>query len=320
VFRTSKVRSFAALALAATLALAPAIAEARAGRGGSFGSRGSHTFSAPRVTNTAPRTAAPIQRTVTPQSQPGFGATRPGLAQNRGFFGSGFGRGLLGGLLGAGLLGLLMGHGFFGGVGSLMSMLGLLLQLGLVFLLARWAFNRFFANRQPAPAGAARSSLGAMGLGSGPGPKPMGGAGAFGASSQVVVQGEDYDAFERLLGEAQHAFADEDIAKLQTIATPEMVSYFGDDIAEMQRKGEANRVSGVRLLQGDLSEAWRENGADYATVAMRFSMVDTMVDRTTGRPITGDPNGPVEATEVWTFVRPAGATARDWKISAIQQV
>ena len=117
-------------------------------------------------------------------------------------------------------------------------------------------------------------------------------------------------------GHADHARGGHE----QTIATPEMVSYFGDDIADMQRKGEANRVSGVKLLQGDLSEAWRENGADYATVAMRFSMVDTIVERASGRLVSGDPNGPVEATEVWTFQRPSGSGAREWKISAIQQV
>ena len=35
-----------------------------------------------------------------------------------------------------------------------------------------------------------------------------------------------------------------------------------------------NKVSGVKLLQGDLAEAWRENNDEYATVAMRFSLID----------------------------------------------
>jgi hypothetical protein len=42
-----KRRSLGALALAALLALAPALAEARMGGGGSFGSRGSRSWSAP---------------------------------------------------------------------------------------------------------------------------------------------------------------------------------------------------------------------------------------------------------------------------------
>ena len=76
-----------------------------------------------------------------------------------------------------------------------------------------------------------------------------------------------------------------------------------------------NKVSGTRLLQGDLAEAWREGDSDYATVAMRFSIVDRTVDRASGRLVEGSEQ-PVEVTEVWTFVRPRGG---DWVLSAIQQ-
>ena len=130
---------------------------------------------------------------------------------------------------------------------------------------------------------------------------------------------EDFDNFERLLGEVQLAYADENIEKLRKLASVEMVSYFAQDIAEMLQKGQANRVSGVRLLQGDLSEVWNEAGADYATVAMRFSMVDLVVDRGNGQVISGNTQSPSEATEVWTFTRPSGSSSLDWKLSAIQQ-
>ena len=58
-------------------------------------------------------------------------------------------------------------------------------------------------------------------------------------------------------------------------------------------------------MQGDLAEAWREGDTDYASVAMRFSMVDKTVDRATGRMVAGSEQ-PTEVTEVWTFVRPRG--------------
>src|SRR3954471_17313244 len=61
-----------ALAVAA-LALAPSLADARAGSGSSFGSRGSRTYSAPPATNTAPYTASPMERSMTPRSAPGYG-------------------------------------------------------------------------------------------------------------------------------------------------------------------------------------------------------------------------------------------------------
>jgi predicted lipid-binding transport protein (Tim44 family) len=75
-----------------------------------------------------------------------------------------------------------------------------------------------------------------------------------------------------------------------------------------------NRISDVKLLQGDLSEAWREGNAEFATVAMRYSLNDETVDRASGRVIEG---GPDEATEVWTFMRTRGGA---WLLSAVQQV
>jgi predicted lipid-binding transport protein (Tim44 family) len=94
-----------------------------------------------------------------------------------------------------------------------------------------------------------------------------------------------------------------------------MVSYFTRDLEQNRARNEVNKVTGTKLLQGDLAEAWREGDTDYASVAMRFSMVDKTIDRATGRLVTGSEQ-PTEATEVWTFVRPRGAT---WELSAIQQ-
>ena len=70
---------------------------------------------------------------------------------------------------------------------------------------------------------------------------------------------------------------------LRREVTPEMLSYFSEDLATNASKGVVNRVSDVKLLQGDLAEAWREGDADYATVAMRYSLKDEMVDRESGR-------------------------------------
>ena len=72
----------------------------------------------------------------------------------------------------------------------------------------------------------------------------------------------------------------------------------------------------AKLLRGDLSEAWRESDADYATVAMRFQVLDMMIERSTGRIIAGDPATPQQATEVWTFTRPRSGA---WQLAAIQQ-
>jgi predicted lipid-binding transport protein (Tim44 family) len=103
------------------------------------------------------------------------------------------------------------------------------------------------------------------------------------------------------------------------LATPEMVSYFAEEFAANNHKGVVNRISDVKLLQGDLAEVWREQNAEYATVAMRFSLIDSMADRITGRIVSPDPAAPQQVTEVWTYKRPRGGAPGDWKLSGIQQ-
>jgi predicted lipid-binding transport protein (Tim44 family) len=299
----------AVLAVLAVVAVIAGDADARAGRGLSSGSRGLRSFSAPPPTATAPGGGTSLQRTMAQPGQPR--APSPGL------FGSYFNRpglfgGLLAGFLGAGLLGLLLGHGLFGGLGGIASVFGLLLQLVLVFLVARlvWAWWQ----RRSNPAVASGPMLRTMS----PGYAGLGGSGnAAGFAGDPIALGQaDYDTFERLLGEIQAAYGAEDLDALRRRATPEMVSYFADDLADNASRGVVNRVSDVKLLQGDLAEAWREGDTDYATVAMRFAAKDVYVERASGRVVEGDPDRPTEATELWTFRR---GRAGAWLLSAIQQ-
>jgi predicted lipid-binding transport protein (Tim44 family) len=285
-------------------------ADARIGGGFSSGSRGSRSFSMPPSTSTAPGTASPFSRSFTQPSSPSYGPAAGGGFFNRP--GGGLLRGLAAGFIGAGLFGLLFGGGVFSGLGGFSSLLGLLLQIALIVFLARWAMSWWQRRNmgQPAYAGAGpttasnfRTGTGGFGLGTGT------------ASTPLQIQPADYEAFERLLTETQAAWSDEDMARLSRLASPEMVAFFERDMADNRARNQINKVSGTKLLQGDLSEAWREGDTDYASVAMRFSMVDRMLDRATGR-LVGGSEQPQEAVEVWTFVRPHGG---DWMLSAIQQ-
>jgi predicted lipid-binding transport protein (Tim44 family) len=304
------------LSLAVPLVIAISSADARIGGGGSSGSRGTRTFSAPPSTTTAPGTAAPMNRTFTQPGSPGMGAPAAAGAAKGGFFnrpGMGMLGGLAAGFLGAGLLGMLFGGGMFSGLGGLSSIFGLILQIGLIIIVVRLAMSWWQRRHTPAaafaggpdaaPAAAQNSFRSGMGFGLGSGSAPL------------EILPADYEAFERLLGEIQGAWSDEDIAKLNTLATPEMVSYFTKDLEQNKAQNDVNKVSDVKLLQGDLAEAWREGETDYASVAMRFSLVDKTLERGTGRLVAGS-DTPIEATEVWTFARRRGA---NWELSAIQQ-
>lgn len=305
----------ACIALFLSLVLVAGDAEAR--MRGSFGSRGTRTYSVPPPTATAPGTVRPIERSMT---QPGVAAPRPAPAPatSGGFFGR---PGLLGGLaagfLGAGLIGLLMGNGFFGGLANLPSIIGLLLQVGLVVIVARLLWAWWQRRNQPAFSGG--PSLRDAAPSSSAIPMLPAGGGTARPSSQadeIGLTSGDFDAFERLLGEIQTAYGAEDLAALRSRATPEMLSYFSEELSENASRGVVNQLSDIKLLQGDLSEAWREGDVEFATVAMRYALFDHTVERASGRLVDGDMN-PLETTELWTFMRVRGG---NWLVSAVQQV
>ena len=312
------------LSVALPVAITISAADARVGGGSSSGSRGSKTYSAPPSTTTAPGTAQPMNRTFTQPGTPGVGApAAAGAAAKGGFFNRpGMMGGMLGGLamgfLGAGLFGMLTGGSLFSGLGGLSSIIGLLLQIGLIIIVVRLAMSWW--QRRHTPASASAYAAGPAPAAEGPGAQTSfrSGLSGFGLGSNqpaLEIQPADYEAFERLLGDVQAAWSNEDVAKLHTLATPEMVSYFSKDLEENKARNDVNKVTDVKLLQGDLAEAWREGETDFASVAMRFSLVDKTLERGTGRVVSGS-DTPIEATEVWTFARRRGS---DWELSAIQQ-
>jgi predicted lipid-binding transport protein (Tim44 family) len=337
---------------AAVVGLAPALAEAQAGRGSSSGSRGSRTSQSAPTTQTAP-SARPVERSTT---QPGTGAaqaqrpsqaTQPGAgaaAQPQGSFfqRNPFVTGLIGGMIGAGIVGMLMGGGFGEGLGSGMAgFLGMALQFALIGGIAYFAYS-WFRRRQagnvgrPAMAGLGPQSggpdLGGLqrtGLGEPLPSQPAGrdpladlaqgpGGGAqIGERDEVGLTPDDFNAFEKQLTAIQGAWSQGDISGLRRLVTPEMLSYFSTELSALASRGVENRVEDVKLDQGDLSEAWTEGNVQYATVAMRWSGKIYDVETASGRVVDGDRDGRKEITEVWTFMRSTGG---QWILSAIQQV
>ena len=307
-------------------------AEAR--RGGGFGSRGSRTWTAPPVTQT------PARRSQSSGAQHplvlGPTASAPAASARPGPFGAGFGATLLRGLLIGGLLGMLFG----GGLGGFAGMLGLIVQLG-VLAWGSALLMRFLARRREGAAmsrGASargswkpglaarcrppqskvqtssRSSDGPTGAMAGLGRAGAPPSDALNENDLVGIGQRDLDTFEKVLAETQAAYAREDSDTLRRLATPEVASHFQDELRDHVAHGIRNDVSDVRLLQGDLAEAWQESGRDYASVAMRYASRDVMRDRRTGEVVSGN-EAPSETTEIWTFTRPHGG---EWQLAAIQ--
>jgi predicted lipid-binding transport protein (Tim44 family) len=130
---------------------------------------------------------------------------------------------------------------------------------------------------------------------------------------EIILNDGDFAAFEATLAKVQIAYGREDVATLWELATPEMAGYYQEELNENARKGLRGAISGVKLLQGDLSEAWREGTTDYATVAMRYAITEEVTERASGKVISGESE---EVTEIWTFRRDREGP---WKLSAVQQ-
>jgi predicted lipid-binding transport protein (Tim44 family) len=299
-----------------TLALAPSLAEARAGGGkSSFGSRGARTFEH--------NSAAPITRSMNPTS-PAPQATRPyagGMQTAAPAGGSFFQRhpfltGLTGGFLGAALFSQLggMGH-FFGGILQF-------LIIGLLIFLAIRLASGLFGQGRPAGAGAGRG----FGRPSAePMPRAVGAAAAPAPRFRGVdttVTDNDLEAFQSLHQAVQEAWSNADLARLRQLMTPEMVGYFSEELTRNTSRGVRNVVTDARLLAGDITESWDEGDLQYATAYMKWNAIDYLarLDRSPGAPdyvAGGDPKRPTESEEVWTFVRRRGGS---WLLSAVQQV
>jgi predicted lipid-binding transport protein (Tim44 family) len=319
----TKWRSWAAalacLTLSATIVLAPTLADARAGStsrstGGSSyssqGSRGSRTFE--------PNGAAPLQRSITPQQQqspfsrPGQTPLgQPSFAQNHPFL-----TGLAGGFLGSWIGSMLFPHwggygmGYGGGFGGVLgSLLLWLLIIGGIW----WAIRAFRGRSGPLTV----PDFGNMGYRREAAAPYGGGGGGAPRGQNLQVSQADFQAFEAILKAVQGAWSKGDLGTLRHYVTPEMLSYFGEELAENESQGVHNYVEQVELVKGDLREAWDEGRLQYATCYLQWRALDYTVRAGDGAIVDGDRQRPSEAAEVWTFARSPGG---HWLLSAIQQV
>ena len=243
-----------------------AVDTAEARRGGSFGSRGFRTFQTVPATPTSPGMTAPIQRSMTNGTAASRAATTT-AAQRSGFFGGGLGGMLLGGLLFTGLFGMLFGAGF-GGFGGMLSLIFQVVLIGFVL-------NWFLKRRRPATAGgygAAYEAPRDWQASAAPRPAASRASQRAGSKDEIGIGDADLGTFEQRLVELQDAYSREDFERLRRITTPEMMGYLAEELGSNATKGLRNEVFDVRLLSGDIAEAWRQGSDDYATVALRYEI------------------------------------------------
>lgn len=294
-----------------TIALAPSLADARAGRSFSTGGGSSFSGMGSRGTRTFENNgAAPVTRsmTQTPRAASPLGGAAATAAGGSFFQRHPFLTGLAGGFLGSMLF-----HGM-GGFGHVLGGLLTFLIIGFVIFF----LIRLFSGRGFSFAGSGAGSNGGMPLSAGAAAAPR----QLYRGQDTTVSDKDLNDFQAIHAAVQEAWSRGDLGRMRQLMTPEMLSYFSEEMTRNSSQGVQNIVSNVSLVKGDVSESWEEGDLQYATAYMRWSAVDYVV-RLGAAPgeaqqiVSGDPRTPSEQEEVWTFVRRRGG---NWLLSAIQQV
>ncbi len=308
---------------------------ARAGGGGSMGSRGSRSMTAPKP-YTAPRPSQPSSTyNPTRPATPPLGAPQP----SSGGFWRSMGGGILGGLAGGLLFHSLFGGpsaysggGVAGGGGGGIGLFDILLLAGIAFLIY-WYIKKKRREAEATAGGGYYQSSGTVELPPQPQYPPV-----YDQPQAMAPQGDQdlerglanirqYDpSFDEAkfqdLGmdtffKIQGAWANRDMAPVKNLLTDEMYRGFQEDADRLKVKKQINRLENIAVRSVDITEAWQESGTDFITVRVYANLLDYNVDETSGQVLSGSKTEPVKFEEYWTFTRPVGNNP--WQLSAINQ-
>jgi predicted lipid-binding transport protein (Tim44 family) len=301
-----------AAALLLTVGFIETDAQARAGGGSSFGSRGSRSYSRP----------------ATPYSQPARPQTAPSPYQPQPA-GGGFMRSMAGGIVGGMLGGMLFRSMGFGGMGSGMGGSGMglfeiLLLAGLGYMLYRMITKR--------RADASYQSTNYQGGYQQIDAPPLQGYAQPGLPAQDEVdagiahirqmdasfdENRFNDSVMDMFFKIQGAWMNRDLATVTGIMTDEMRRIFQGDIDRLLQEKRVNRLENIAVRSVEIVEAWQETGQDFLTVLIYANLLDYTTDDATAQVVLGSKTDPVKFEEYWTFTRPVGNNP--WKLSAIDQ-
>src|SRR6185369_10856219 len=305
--------ALAAVALLASLTVATMNADARAGGGGSIGSRGSRSYSRPVA---PPSQSSPYQQ-ATPQRP-----AQPSPFQTPQPAGGGFFRNMAGGLVGGMLGGMLFrslgfGGGGWGGGGGGIGIFEILLIGGIIYLIYRFVKKR----REETP-----SSQNVYNMDSYREPaayQPIAADDVAAGLSHVRQMDPAFDE-QRFTDQVmdiffkiQGAWMNRDLAPVTGLLTPEMKRIFQEDVDRLLREHKVNRLENIAVRSVEISEVWQESGQDFITAMIYANLLDYTTDDASGQVVEGSKTDPVKFEEYWTFTRSVGNNP--WQLSAINQ-
>jgi len=297
-------------------------AHARAGGGRSSGSRGFTSGSGSRTyQGSTTRPTQPTQQPGMTQSTP-MQPSSPGMGRS---FLSGLGGGLLGGMIGSMLFGGRAGAAGSGGGGfGFGDFILILIILAIVFFVikrfrARKAMEMSSANTAYAPSSYTYNE---------PVPdtyyEPSSRDGAIAQGLRHINEMDPTfnengfkEAVEDIFFKIQSAWTKRDLSNITHMLTPQMLNTFQDDVSRYIANKQFNRLENIAVRQVDIVDAVQDQGEEYITVKFLASLLDYVVDETTGQTVSGNTSDPVKFLEYWTFTRKVGQ--RNWMLAGITQ-
>ncbi len=268
-----------------------------------------------------------FRRSAPRRTAPATNKTQPQTGQRK----SGFGRGLMGGLLGGALGGLLFGS-MFGMGGSGMGILPLLLLGGIGFFFYKKFMSRPTGGSSPGyqPPPRQDNVFGGTNNGSGgfsaPPPPPPEPAAASLEDGVALIRIADPDFDPNYFVEVasdvffkvQAGWMRRDISSYRHLLGDQLASEYAAQFAEMEEKGELNKLENISIRKVEVVDAGSENGEDFVTVLFTANLLDYTVDDKSGELLSGSDTEPVKFAEEWTWARPIGT--QDWKLEGIKEV
>lgn len=296
------------------------LAHARAGGGRSSGSRGFTSGSGSRSSQ-GTTTTRPAQQPGMTQPTPAQ-PTSPGMGRS---FLSGLGGGLLGGMIGSMLFGGRAGAagGGSGGFGF-GDLIIILIILGIVFFVIKRFRARKAMEMSSTGAAYAPSSYSYNEPAKDTYYEPSSRGGSI---TQGLVHISEMDpafneagfkeSIEDNFFKIQSAWTKRDLGNVRNLLTPQMFNTFQDDVSRFIANKQFNRLENIAVRQVDIVDAVQDQGEEYITVKFLASLLDYVVDETTGQTASGSTSEPVKFLEYWTFNRKVGE--KNWLLAGITQ-
>ena len=137
--------------------------------------------------------------------------------------------------------------------------------------------------------------------------------------TQVRIADPSFDANRFVEGAGRafqmivEAFSQGDSNTLRPLLGDDLFDDFGTEIRRRNAEGEVHETRIVRLREAEILEAGVDGRAATVTVKFVTDQINLVRDET-GEVVDGDPETPIDVTDIWTFARDIRSPDPNWAL------